>query len=121
MKFVLGKPHGELEQLITEQSGASKKVTGIRTLDGQSHSADLVVVACGCPALVSRALLMCIGGPWTAHVVPEAHRSVEATMGTLMFIDIPENRKDLREKFHPKNMPIWRFLRGEGDGYAYIP
>ncbi|OJJ07021.1 hypothetical protein ASPVEDRAFT_154944 [Aspergillus versicolor CBS 583.65] len=101
VKFVLGKPHGELKQLITEQSGASKKVTGILTLDGRSHSADLVVVACG---------------PWTAHVVPEAHRSVEATMGTLMFIDIPEHRKDLREKFHPKNMPIWRFLRGEGDG-----
>lgn len=46
VKFVLGTPHGELEQLITEQSGASKKVTGIRTRDGQSHSADLVVVAC---------------------------------------------------------------------------
>lgn len=57
--------------------------------------------------------------------MPEAHRSVEATMGTLMFIDIPEDRKDIREKFHPKNMPIWRFLRGEGDGYInifpYIP
>lgn len=46
VRFVLGKPHGELKQLITEQSGASKKVTGIRTRDGQSHSADLVVVAC---------------------------------------------------------------------------
>lgn len=41
-------------------------------------------------------------------------------MGTLMFIDVPEDRKDIREKFHPKNMPIWRFLRGEGDGYINI-
>ncbi len=121
VKFVLGKPHGELEQLITEQSGSSKKVTGIRTRDGQSHSADLVVVACECLYLgVKDPMLMSVGGPWTAHVVPEAHRSVEATMGTLMFIDIPEHRKDIREKFHPKNMPIWRFLRGEGDGYASV-
>ncbi|KAL3476717.1 FAD dependent oxidoreductase [Aspergillus californicus] len=101
VKFVLGRPQGELEQLITVQSGSSKKVTGIRTRDGKSHFADLVVVACG---------------PWTAQVVPEAHRSVEATMGTLMFVDVPEHRKDIREKFHPSNMPIWRFIQGEGDG-----
>ncbi|KAL4916508.1 FAD dependent oxidoreductase [Aspergillus aurantiobrunneus] len=99
--FVLGKPHGELDALITDKSGPSKKVTGIRTRDGRTHSADLVIVACG---------------PWTAHVVPEAHRSVEATMGTLMFVDVPAHRTDIREKFHPKNMPVWRFLQGEGDG-----
>lgn len=61
---------------------------------------------------------MWVGGPWTPAVVPEAHRSVEATMGTVMFVDIPEDRKDLREKFHPKNMPVWRFIQGEGDGYV---
>jgi sarcosine oxidase/L-pipecolate oxidase len=37
-------------------------------------------------------------------------------MGTVMFIDIPKDRKDLREKFHPDNIPVWRFIQGVGDG-----
>ncbi|KAF3027388.1 hypothetical protein E8E15_008192 [Penicillium rubens] len=101
VKFVLGRPHGELDHLITEGNGSDKRIKGIRTCDGLAHAADLVVVACG---------------PWTAAVLPEAHRSVEATMGTVMFIDVPEDRKDLRDKFHPDNIPVWRFIQGEGEG-----
>lgn len=101
VKFVLGRPHGELENLIIEGSGSSKRATGIKTRDGQSHSADLVVVACG---------------PWTTSVLPDSHRSVEATMGTVMFVDIPSHREDLRKKFHPDNFPVWRFIQGEGEG-----
>lgn len=73
------------------------------TADGLKHTADVVVVACG---------------PWTSSMVPEAHRSVEATMGTVMFIDVPNDRQDLRKQFHPDNHPVWRFIEGEGeDGY----
>ncbi|KAJ6171845.1 hypothetical protein N7470_000912 [Penicillium chermesinum] len=100
VKFVLGRPKGELERLLIDQSSQGKRVQGIQTRDGQSHFADIIIVACG---------------PWSSSVVPEAHRSVEATMGTLMFIDVPSNRQDLRERFHPDNFPIWRFLEGEGD------
>ncbi|KAJ5569878.1 uncharacterized protein N7459_009308 [Penicillium hispanicum] len=100
VKFVLGRPQGELDNLIVDQSGSSKRITGIKTRDGLSHSADLVIVACG---------------PWSSSVVPEAHRSVEATMGTVMFIDVPEDRPDLRKRFHPDNFPVWRFLEGEGE------
>lgn len=46
MKFILGQPQGELEHLVVDESASSKRVTGIRTRDGQSHSADLVVAAC---------------------------------------------------------------------------
>ena len=46
VKFVLGEPEGKIETLICEQQGSKRKVTGIKTCDGQSHSADLVVVAC---------------------------------------------------------------------------
>lgn len=56
------------------------------------------------------------GGSWTSSVIPEAHRTVEATMGTLVFIDIPSDRADLRKKFHPDNFPICRWVEGEGDG-----
>jgi sarcosine oxidase/L-pipecolate oxidase len=41
-------------------------------------------------------------------------------MGTVMFIDIPSNRQDLREKFHPDNFPVWRFLEGSGEKYAIV-
>ena len=34
-----------------------------------------------------------------------------------MFIDIPENRKDLWEKFDSRNFPTWSYRRGEGDDY----
>lgn len=37
-----------------------------------------------------------------------------------MFIDVPEDRQDLREKFHPDNMPVWRFLTGDGEKYGYF-
>lgn len=46
VKFVLGRPHGELDHLITEGNGSDKRIKGIRTCDGLAHAADLVVVAC---------------------------------------------------------------------------
>ena len=46
VKFVLGEPQGKLERLIVEEHDLKKTVTGIKTCDGQSHSADLVIVAC---------------------------------------------------------------------------
>lgn len=51
VKFILGRPQGELEKLIIDKSSASKRVTGIKTRDGRTHSADLVVVACECELL----------------------------------------------------------------------
>lgn len=34
-----------------------------------------------------------------------------------MFIDIPPDRQDLWEKFHPDNYPVWHYRRGDGDSY----
>jgi sarcosine oxidase/L-pipecolate oxidase len=42
-------------------------------------------------------------------------------MGTVMFVDIPKDRKDLREKFHPYNFPVWRFIQGDGEGQVTFP
>jgi len=36
-----------------------------------------------------------------------------------MFIDIPEDREDLRERFHPDNYPVWSYRRGESDDYYH--
>ncbi|KAJ0352115.1 hypothetical protein COL154_012655 [Colletotrichum chrysophilum] len=102
IKFVLGDPQGKLEKLITKEKNGYKKVTGLQTCDGLSHHGDLVIVA---------------AGSWTASIIPEAHRTVEATAGTVMFIDIPKERTDLREKFHPDNYPVWSYRKGDGDEY----
>lgn len=119
VKFVLGEPQGKLETLITEANGSQRKVIGIKTYDGQSHFGDLIIVACETFQFInpifSDMLISPVAGGWTASIIPEAHRAVETTAGTVMFIDIPQDRKDLWEKFHPDNYPVWSYRRGEGD------
>lgn len=58
-------------------------------------------------------------GSWTSSIIPEAHQTVEATAGTVMFIDIPRNRQDLWKRFHPDNYPVWSYRKGDGDKYGY--
>lgn len=105
-----------METLIIENNGRAKKVAGIKTFDGKRHFGDLVIVAgesvsviCHLPANSFEA------GSWSASIVPEAHRTVEATAGTVMFIDIPPHRQDLRAKFHPENYPVWSYRAEEGE------
>ncbi|KND95189.1 L-pipecolate oxidase [Tolypocladium ophioglossoides CBS 100239] len=106
VKFVLGDPQGKLSSLIIEDDGAQKRVKGIKTCDNLSHFGDLVIVA---------------AGSWTASIIPEAHLTVEATAGTVMFIDIPKERQDLWNKFHPDNYPVWSYRKGDGDDRISTP
>jgi sarcosine oxidase/L-pipecolate oxidase len=121
IKFCLGEPQGKLQSLIIECHGLEKKVTGIKTCDGRSHFGDLVIVACKnsssfyLGSLLVSDVCRLLAGSWTASIIPEAHRTVEATAGTVMFIDIPKDRQDLWERFHPSNYPVWSYRRGEGD------
>ncbi|RDL31799.1 Uncharacterized protein BP5553_09201 [Venustampulla echinocandica] len=104
VKFVLGEPQGKLESLIYENNGTQKRVIGIKTYDGKRHFSDLVIVA---------------AGGWTASIIPEAHNAVEATAGTVMFVDIPQDRQDLRRRFHADHYPVWSYQRGAGDNKSY--
>ncbi|KPM45240.1 hypothetical protein AK830_g1280 [Neonectria ditissima] len=100
VNFVLGEPQGKLETLIIENNGTQKRVAGIKTCDRKRHFGDLVIIA---------------AGSWTASVIPEASRTVEATAGTVMFVDLPKHRQDLWKRFHPDNYPVWSYRSGEGD------
>ncbi|ETS84237.1 hypothetical protein PFICI_02262 [Pestalotiopsis fici W106-1] len=102
VQFILGDPQGKIKRLIIDQAYQHRTVNGIETEDGRTHLADLVIVA---------------AGPWTSSIIPEAHRTVEATAGTVMFMDIPKHRTDLYEKFHPDNFPSWSFRKGQGEDY----
>lgn len=46
VKFFLGPEKGKLDDVIVEEVGGEKKVTGLKTVDGVEHKADVVVVAC---------------------------------------------------------------------------
>ncbi|ORY56985.1 FAD dependent oxidoreductase [Pseudomassariella vexata] len=102
VKFVLGEPQGQFKTLIIESNGTQKRVAGIKTCDGKRHFGDLVIVA---------------AGGWTASIVPEAHNIVEATAGTVMFIDIPKHRQDLWKRFHSDNYPAWCYWTREGEDF----
>ncbi|RVX67199.1 hypothetical protein B0A52_08633 [Exophiala mesophila] len=101
IKFIVGSPQGRVEKLIVEGDGSNKKIAGIMTFDGQTHLAGLTIVAD-----------LALGGGWTADIIPEAHRTVETTAGTVVFIDIPEDRTDLQEKFDSRNYPAWAYEQG---------
>lgn len=114
---MLGEPQGKFESLIIENNGRAKRAAGIRTADGKRHFGDLVIVAGMLVLFICDLLANALeAGSWSASIVPEAHKSVEATAGTVMFIDIPPHRQDLRAKFHPDNYPVWSYRAGEGEG-----
>jgi sarcosine oxidase/L-pipecolate oxidase len=48
VKFVLGPEVGKFADLLVDDTGEQRKVTGLRTADGKEHLADVVVVACEC-------------------------------------------------------------------------
>ena len=80
---MLGPKTGRLEELVRED----EKVTGIKTADGSTHDASLVIIACG---------------PWTPSIVQETNGSLEATGGSVVTITLPRERKDLWEKVSVK-------------------
>ncbi|KAJ9619297.1 hypothetical protein H2203_008626 [Taxawa tesnikishii (nom. ined.)] len=84
----LGPSQGHFQSYIKNGS----RVTGIRTADGVSHSAALVLVA---------------AGGWTPSLLPEADRLLEATAGSIVTIQIPRERQDLWDRYSPANFPVW--------------
>lgn len=112
VKFILGSPHGRFKSLIKDDT--DQRIIGIETLDGVKHDADLVIVAGECPFSFKISLTLVAGG-WSASIVPEAHQAIETTAGTVLFVDIPEDRQDLRQQFHPDNWPVWSVRNGSGE------
>lgn len=84
----LGPQIGKLVALVKQ----GDHVKGIRTADGQTHSADLVIVATG---------------GWTPSLVPESDRLLETTAGSIVMIKLPKDRQDLWAKYDPANFPVW--------------
>lgn len=69
-----------------------ERVTGIKTMDGSSYPADLVIVA---------------AGSWTPALVPDVTQLLEATAGSVVRIQLPKDRPDLWEKYDASRFPTW--------------
>ncbi|KAF2168547.1 hypothetical protein M409DRAFT_65482 [Zasmidium cellare ATCC 36951] len=81
-------PGNGVESLIR----TGREVIGIKTSDGLSHSADLVIVACG---------------GWTPSFLPETEDLIETTAGSVVSFRLPRDQEDLWEKYASENFPVW--------------
>ncbi|RSH95300.1 hypothetical protein EHS25_000387 [Saitozyma podzolica] len=94
VKFVLGPEVGKFADLLVDDTGEQRKVTGLRTADGKEHLADVVVVACG---------------GWTPSIVTEVEGILETTAGSVITVSLPKDRPDLWSRFSPDNFPVWAY------------
>ncbi|KAL7421622.1 hypothetical protein Q5752_003391 [Cryptotrichosporon argae] len=104
--FILGPETGAFDALIVDGADASKRVLGVRTRDGVEHFADRTIVACG---------------GWTASVVPEVAPLLETTGGSVLYVDLPPDRRDLWERFGSARLPVWSFQTSTSTGYGGFP
>lgn len=103
VRFVLDAHAGALESLIYSDSD-KKAVAGIRTRDGKTHQARLVVLACG---------------GWTPTLLPQLDGLCETTAGSVALLKIPES-SPLYTRFAPENIPSWTFnMRHGAEGGLY--
>ncbi|KAL1762840.1 FAD dependent oxidoreductase-domain-containing protein [Schizophyllum commune] len=98
VKFVFGEA-GKVVNLVKEEG----KVVGVKTADGQTHRADLVILACG---------------GWTPSLLPEVCDRLETTAGSVVQIQLPpkDERLDLWDKFSPERSVVW--TKGFNDAKA---
>ncbi|KAL1723076.1 FAD dependent oxidoreductase-domain-containing protein [Schizophyllum commune] len=98
VKFVFGEA-GKVVNLVKEGG----KVVGVKTADGQTHRADLVILACG---------------GWTPSLLPEVCDRLETTAGSVVQIQLPpkDERPDLWDKLSPERSVVW--TKGFNDAKA---
>lgn len=99
------------------KDSSEQRMIGTETLDSVKHDADLVIVTGEC-SMAFRIPLTTAAGGWNASIVPGADQAIETTAVTILFVDIPEERQDLLQKFHPDNWPVWSVRNGSGEEYA---
>lgn len=61
-------------------------------------------------------------GSWTPSLLPSVRRLLEATAGSVAYIQIPKSRPDLWTRFDPENFPVFSFGGwGSGAGLGGFP
>ncbi|ODV96535.1 hypothetical protein PACTADRAFT_39488 [Pachysolen tannophilus NRRL Y-2460] len=104
VKFILGGNKGTFQDFITSEKDRNE-ILGVVCKDGTKHFADLTVIACG---------------PWSTSLVPELDGINEGTTGSVVIFKIPDGRKDLYEKYSPRNFPIISWKGGHSREKEYL-
>lgn len=106
VKHIFGPEKGQLSHYIRE----GNKIKGVVTKDGSLHSSNVVIIACGA---------------WSPSLVPQLESINQATSGNIIVIKIPEDRKDLINKYSIQKFPVvaWKSYsqRDEGGGVFFFP
>lgn len=88
VKTLFGTAKGKFTTLLRDANG---RVTGVRMANGDSHAAELTVIACG---------------GWTPSLVPQLDNVCETTAGSVCMFQLPMGSA-LWEEFAPRNFPTW--------------
>ncbi|CUM66169.1 uncharacterized protein PRCAT00003827001 [Priceomyces carsonii] len=101
---------GTFSELIYDDRNKSV-VRGIRTANGSTHSADVVIVS---------------SGPWTTSLVPQLQHRTQASLANIVYLEIPKSRQDLIDKYSEYPQLQWKTTSSESDfdpdgGFAFFP
>ncbi|KAI1360220.1 putative sarcosine oxidase [Xylaria arbuscula] len=96
-RFVFGDPEGYFEELCYDDD-AGDRVVGVKTRDGKTHRAAMVIMACG---------------GWTPVLLPQLDGLCEATAGSVAMLKVPWT-STLWHRLAPENFPTWMWDMRDG-------
>ncbi|GJC80854.1 hypothetical protein ColLi_03692 [Colletotrichum liriopes] len=111
--FHFGPEKGAFDSIIEESLSASgqKKAVGVKTKDGVSHKADVVVIA---------------AGSFSTQLLPDLSYHLESSAGSVVTFKVNKNDSALWDKYSPERFPViaWRSAPrnpiGKDTGSVYV-
>ncbi|KAK1957479.1 FAD dependent oxidoreductase [Colletotrichum sublineola] len=111
--FNFGPEKGAFDSIIEENlpTPGQKKAVGVKTKDGTSHKADLVVIAAGSS---------------TTQLLPELSYHLESSAGSVVTFKVDKTDSALWDKYSPERFPVitWRSAprhpTGKDSGSVYV-
>ncbi|KAJ5179207.1 hypothetical protein N7492_002417 [Penicillium capsulatum] len=101
VQVILGGSRGTFSSFLENEDCC---ITGVRTADGVSHTAELTIMACG---------------GWTPSLVTQLDNLCETTAGSVATFQLPPS-KALWDRFAPENFPTWSYdIRHGKNGGLY--
>ncbi|KAF6789705.1 putative FAD dependent oxidoreductase [Colletotrichum sojae] len=125
--FHFGPEKGAFDGLLEEEGPDSsrKKAVGVKTKDGLSHAADVVVIAGKkhhedslYNSLDVRVLIVLLAGSFSTQLLPDLAYHVESSAGSLVTFKIDRSETALWDKYSPERFPVltWKSTARTADG-----
>lgn len=113
VEFRFGSHEGAFDSLIEDTSPTStaqKRAVGLKTRDGASHKADVVVIA---------------AGSFSTQLLPDLSYHLESSGGSIAIFKIDKEDTSLWDKYSPEKFPVltWKSAprnNGKDTGSVYV-